>query len=43
MAFQLRVDLQNKAIGWLRGETIVATVKFAYDRHEFESYMGNVG
>ncbi len=25
------------------GETIAATVKFAYDRHGFESYMGNVG
>jgi hypothetical protein len=43
MAFPARPTDENRAIRKLRRNTIPMTALLGYLRHEFESYLGNVG
>ena len=43
MGFRTQTNHQNQAVGCQRRVTIPTVVKFGYDRHGFEGYLGNVG
>ena len=43
MGFRARPTHQNRGIGRLRRGNYYNAVQFGYDRHESESYLGNVG
>ena len=43
MAFRARPTHQNQLPDSCRGETITMAARFGYNRHGFESYLGNVG
>ncbi len=43
MAFRERPTHQNQLPDSCRGENITMAARFGYNRHEFESYLGNVG